>query len=180
LARATARRHGIALRLPWRDIWVASYTLSLPAFFLYHHGRAKHGLRLAMGEVRRQVGGAGNEGVIRLPELLPPAIRNRAVPTDQRPFYHLGVFERERETVRALLERPDARWREFVDPAWLAARVPHGVLERERRAGGDVAWSAGMPGTERDQAVVWRCITAELWRPVGGAADGDRTEGATR
>jgi hypothetical protein len=174
LSRAVARRQGVALRLPYRDEQVAGLLLLLPGYLLYHHGRVKDGLRLAMGDLRDLPWVAEAEDAIArdFGERLPAAIRNRATPTDQRPLYRRGVFERERETVRELLERPDARWREFIDPAWLAARVPPGVLERERRGGGDVPWSAGLPGTEREQAVVWRCITAELWRPAAQRGEG--------
>jgi asparagine synthase (glutamine-hydrolysing) len=97
-----ARRHGVELRLPFRDRRLIEFALRLPAGRLARPGWRKRLVWLAA------------DG------WLPDAVRLRRRMSDLGPLFARGIGEREHAVVRRLLFGPGPQlWRRFVDPALL-------------------------------------------------------------
>lgn len=129
-----ASRFGVELRYPYRDRRLLEFILAVPGHQLFNCGNYKHVLRNAM------IG------------LLPEPVRTRIWPTSFIDLYLRGLGEREPYTARALLDRPDAIWRDYVRPDQVFRTL---------------ASYAGANARESDCAegqVPWLCIGASLWR----------------
>jgi hypothetical protein len=88
--------------------------------------------------------------------VLPDRVRLRKKATSYVPLYNRGVFERERDTARALLDAPDAWWPRFVRREWL-----EGALREPLRPRDDGAAAL----------VPWFCVVVELWRRTASPAE---------
>ena len=118
---------GVDLRHPYRDRRLTEFMLAVPAHQLYRHGRFKHLAREAA---------AG---------FLPPEIPARVEPTLLTPLFRRGVFERERLTVRRILDTSDAVWPQFVDRRWVEEILRFG------------------PRRPLDEVLLWHCLGFESW-----------------
>ena len=138
LGTAQANRLGIEVRNPYRDRRLVEFMASVPRHQVYRGGLYKHVLRAAMRGV------------------LPDRVRLRKKATSYVPLYNRGVFERERDTARALLDAPDAWWPRFVRREWL-----EGALREPLRPRNDGAAAL----------VPWFCVVVELWRRTASPAE---------
>ena len=107
-----ARRWGVELRRPYRDLRLVELVLSAPAHLLYRPGETKWLLRQAMRGV------------------LPEAVRRRDVPSPLTPLFWRGLAERETPAVQALLRRPDAAWPRYVRREWMERALAPGGVRR--------------------------------------------------
>lgn len=128
-ARAAAA--GIEVRRPYRDRRLIELALAVPAHQLYRPGWPKWLTRQAMRG--------------RLPE----PVRRRRRRSSLYPLFRRGVAERERRTVDALLDSPQAWWPRYVRSSWLRGFYPEEVTAEVDGAGA---------------LVLWQCLTLELWR----------------
>jgi hypothetical protein len=79
--------------------------------------------------------------------LLPEDMIVRDGKTSFESVFDQGIYDRECQTVRSLLDSPYALWNNYVDSQWLAVTLRH-----------------------RSAAVLWYCVSFELWcrnSPVG-------------
>jgi len=126
------------MRNPYRDRRLVEFMASVPGHQVYRDGLYKYVLREAMRG------------------LLPDRVRFRGRPTSYLPLYNRGFFERERATVRAILDSPDAWWPRFVRREWLEAAVRRPL----------------QPSDDGSAAVVpWLCVVVELWRRTASPAE---------
>jgi asparagine synthase (glutamine-hydrolysing) len=124
-------RFGLEARNPFRDRRLVEFMAGIPCHLVYRGGLYKHLLREAM------------KGI------LPDRVRLRVRPTSYLPLYNRGFFERERATVRSLLDDPGAWWPRLVRRDWLAAATRTPLR----------------PNDDGATAVVpWFCVVIELWR----------------
>jgi asparagine synthase (glutamine-hydrolysing) len=107
-----ARRWGVELRRPYRDLRLVELVLGAPAHLLYRPGETKRLLRQAMRGV------------------LPEAVRRRSAPSPLTPLFWRGLAEREASTVEALLRRPDAVWPRYVRREWIERALEPGGVRR--------------------------------------------------
>jgi asparagine synthase (glutamine-hydrolysing) len=124
-----ANQCGVEVGYPYRDRRLVEFMLAVPAHMLYRPGQPKHVACRAMRG------------------LLPDAVLAQRRPSTLTPLYERGIFGRERDRVRTILEPPDAEWRRFVAPRW-QDRVLAG--ERSPDGGSDL--------------LPWLCVSFEQWR----------------
>jgi asparagine synthase (glutamine-hydrolysing) len=118
---------GIDLRYPFRDRRVVELMLRLPSEQLCRPGLTRPVLREAMRG------------------LLPDQVRTRAGKTSLEALFRRGVGGREQAALQRRLAAGVARWERFVNPAWVAARVPG-------RCGGDL-----------EELVLCSCVLFDRW-----------------
>jgi len=122
---------GVEVRRPYRDRRLIEMVLAVPAHQLYRPGWPKWLTRQAMRD------------------LLPEGVRRRRRRSSLYPLFRRGVAERERRTVEALLDSPQAWWPRYVRSSWLRGFYPERVTAEVDGAGA---------------LVLWQCLTLELWR----------------
>ena len=122
---------GIEVRRPYRDRRLIELVLAVPAHQLYRPGWPKWLTRQAMRG------------------LLPETVRRRRRRSSLYPLFRRGIAERERRTVAALLDSPQAWWPRYVRSSWLRGFYPERVMAEVDGAGA---------------LVLWQCLTLELWR----------------
>lgn len=135
-----ATRWGIELRHPYRDRRLVAFALGVPAYQLYGNGRTKHIARHA------------------LRGLLPEHVRLRTHVSSFAELFLRGLADREAGRAAHLLARPDARWRHFIKPSLLPELTAPGLRRRLHTL------------SEPEQALVWRCLSLELWLQQARAA----------
>ncbi len=112
IEHGVARRWGVELRRPYRDVRLVDFVLAAPAHLLYRPGESKWLLRRAMRGV------------------LPEAVRRRSTPSPLTPLFWRGLAERESPNVDALLSRRDAVWPRYVRRDWMAHALEPGGIRR--------------------------------------------------
>lgn len=123
IEHGVARRWGVELRRPYRDVRLVDFVLGAPAHLLYRPGDTKRLLREAMRG------------------MLPEVVRRRATPSPLTPLFWRGLAERETASVQALLRRPDAVWPRYVRRDWMErALAPGGVRRLGDRAAAVAFW----------------------------------------
>lgn len=127
IARRFYGRHGLELVEPFYDRRLVSYVMAIPADQWGRPDRSKWILRNAMTG--------------RLPE----QIVERKERTTFEALWDLGLCERERSTVEALLANPLVVRRGYVRTAWLQEELHSGQ-----------AWTDG-------GFALWLCLSLELW-----------------
>jgi asparagine synthase (glutamine-hydrolysing) len=121
-----AGRHGLELRYPLRDRRLVELALALPTAELYHRGVHRPVLRRALAGV------------------LPQAILARRDKADCSELFAQGLYRDNRATVRGLLDRPGARWKEFTDRLF----IEDALNKMSVSTGG---------------LLVWLAVSLELW-----------------
>jgi len=121
-----AHRSGVELRLPYWDRDLVEFMLRIPAHQLYRGGRYKHVQRNAMRG------------------LLPEIVRQRPKGSFLAPLFERGMAHHRRWLTKTMLEPPEAAWRRFVHPAWVA-----GALQPNSQRSGI------------EQVIFWQCVAFE-------------------
>jgi len=118
---------GVQWRNPFRDQRLVDYCLQIPAHFSYRDGIKKAYARQALrGE-------------------MPEFTRLRVRKTSLIEIYRRGVLHQESAQIKALFDAPDALWRGYLSPQFVAA----GAM--------------GARVSESDEAVLWLTVCVELW-----------------
>lgn len=123
----TYHQHGIEISAPFWDRRLLEFVMALPAYQLGRPGCDRYILRNAMRGV------------------LPDPIRLRTQRTVFSELLHLGIFTKERETVRRLLSDPLLVRLNILQKEWLQAEFQAGVN-----------WSA-------EGYYFWKALSLELW-----------------
>lgn len=121
-----ALRLGVAPRYPWRDLRILELAMQLPGVELRKRDVTRPILRRA------------------LRHMMPQNVIERNTKTSFEPIFRQSLQGERRAQVAALLDRPGARWPDFVSRA---------VLDRER---------GGAP-TPLGALLIWMCLALELW-----------------
>lgn len=125
LGRRFHSMFGIDMVTPYRDPRSIAFAAALPAHYQFRNAQAKWLTREAMRE--------------RLPE----SVRIRPKAGSLVPYFRKGLAGAS-DQIKGLLDAPDARWRDYVQPSVLATA-------RQYLAG------------ESDLLLVWLCVSYELW-----------------
>lgn len=127
----TMRAFGIQVRQPFMDVRLFDFVLSLPPEATYSNG------------MRRYIVRAG------LADILPPVIRERRDKASFLPLMHLGLRERRRQFLQALLDDSELARRDIVlDRPWRA------TIQNYLDGKQDLFW------------LEWRGIILEIWLRV--------------
>jgi asparagine synthase (glutamine-hydrolysing) len=121
------RKHGMEISSPYWDRRLVEFVMAIPAYQLGRPGLDRYVMRNAM------------KGI------LPEPIRLRTQRTVFTELFTMGIFDKEREMVKQLLENPLIVQQNIIRPEWLRAEFEAGTN-----------WSA-------DGYYFWKALSLELW-----------------